>query len=108
MRHRPTEIKEIVKLLEREHEDIDQLAVDILDLLVDIKWRRGAFVVAVQQFGHLFLFGPFANRQEAKRSIGKDIVAADTGARGGAILVEDITVLRERIGMPVEEEDVLF
>ncbi len=98
MRHRPTEIREVTALLEQEHEDVEQLAVDILDLLVDIKWRRGAFVVAVQQFDHLYCFGPFANKQEAKRSIGKDIVAASAGARGGAILVEDISVLRDRIG----------
>ena len=102
MRHRPTEVKAVAALLEQEHDSVDDLAREILDLLVDIKWRRGAYCVCVLQLGQVFLFGPFANQADARRAVGKEIVAAETNARGAIVRVRDMTDLRSALGMEVD------
>jgi putative methionine-R-sulfoxide reductase with GAF domain len=99
MRHRPTELKAVADLLEREHESVDDLAQELLDLLVDIKWKRGAYCVVVYQFGNVFTYGPFANKAEATRAVGKEIVAGEVNARGAIVRVRDMTEMRETLGL---------
>lgn len=81
IRHRPTEIREVVKLLEAEHDDVEALAQEILDLLTEIKWSRGSWI-AIQRFrnGPNFqAWGPYPTRRQAELDVGRRIIAAEPG-----------------------------
>lgn len=78
MKHRPSEVKAIVALLEEEHDDVEALATAVLDLLLDIKWNRGAWI-ALQRYAesdHFQAWGPYATRGEAQRDIGRRILGS--------------------------------
>jgi len=90
VKHRPTEIKVLTELLESEADDTQELAIKILDSMVELKWSRGAYCVLVYDLGSFFLYGPFANKQEAKRAIGKTVIASTAGAKGDVLLVRDV------------------
>jgi hypothetical protein len=81
VKHRPTEIKAVAALLEQEHESVDVLAQQLLDLLVDIKWSRGGWI-AIQRHRTTIqpdftAWGPYATRGEAERDVGKRIVGVN-------------------------------
>ena len=81
MKHRPTEVKAVVELLEQEHESVDDLAQELLDLLVDIKWKRGGWI-AIQRHDTTIqpdftAWGPYATKGEAERDVGKRIVGVN-------------------------------
>ena len=81
MKHRPTEVKAVIALLEREHESVDDLAQQLLDLLVDIKWSRGGWI-AIQRHDTTIqpdftAWGPYATKGEAERDVGKRIVGVN-------------------------------
>lgn len=81
IRHRPTELREVVKLLEAEHDDVEALAQEILDLLTEIKWSRGAYI-AIQRFRNgpdFVCFGPYPTRTQAEKDLGRRIIAAEPG-----------------------------
>lgn len=76
MKHRPTEVKAVVALLEQEHDDVEALAEQLLDTLLDIKWQRGAWI-ALQRYAesdHFQAWGPYATRGEAERDLGRRIL----------------------------------
>lgn len=83
MRHRPNEHKALVALLDQEHEDVEQLALDVLDLLMDIKWGRAPYI-AIQRLHnseHFVAWGPYATIGEAERDIGTRIIGTGLGCK---------------------------
>lgn len=84
MRHRPTEIKAVVKLLDQEHDDVEALAVAVLDELVECKWSRGGYVVVLKDpaLPIPLMYGPYNTITQARRDIGKRIVGTSDEARG--------------------------
>lgn len=76
-RHRPTELKALIALLDQEHEDVEQLAQDVLDLLMDIKWGRAPYIAIQRSSERMFVaWGPYATIGEAERDIGTRILGA--------------------------------
>ena len=84
MRHRPTEVKAVVALLEQDHDDVEALAQELLDTLVELKWSRSGWVVVLQDpaMPTPLLYGPYATPTQARRDIGKRIVGVSSDARG--------------------------
>lgn len=83
MKHRPTEVRAVIALLEKEHDDVDVLAVELLDLLADMKWARGAWIAIqrhrTQHYPEFTAWGPYATRGEAERDLGKRIIGVSAG-----------------------------
>ena len=81
LKHRPSEVKAVVELLEQDHDDIEELAQKILDRLMEVKWNRGPWV-AIQRHrkGSWFTaFGPYPTRTQAERDLGRRIIGAEPG-----------------------------
>ncbi len=85
MRHRPTERKAVIALLEREWEDVADLAEEILDTLLDLKWKRGGWIVVHREPSATapayFAWGPYDTRNQAEKDLGKRIIATRPGAK---------------------------
>jgi len=78
VRHRPTEVRELIALLDREHDSVEDLAQDVLDLLMEIKWSRAPYIAIQRHSGpHFTAWGPYATRGEAERDVGKRIVGGN-------------------------------
>jgi hypothetical protein len=91
MKHRPTEVKAVIALLEQEHDSVEDLAQLLLDTLLEIKWRRGAWI-AIQRHDtqvqpDFTAWGPYATRGEAERDLGKRIVGVNPRERAYFALV---------------------
>lgn len=101
MRHRPTEVKKVTELLEKEWEDTAELAVSILDMLVEEKWSRGGWVMAVRDAAYPLpmLYGPYPTRNQAEKDVGRRIMAATHGARGRAFKVINLDAKEEPKGL---------
>lgn len=77
LRHRPTERRAVIELLDKEHDSVETLADDLLDLLVEIKWGRGSWIAIQRHTGpHFTAWGPYPTRGEAERDVGRRIIAA--------------------------------
>lgn len=90
MRHRPTERRALVELLGREWDDTGTLAEAILDVLLELKWRRGGWVVVQREAMTTPMFvawGPYDTRLQAERDIGGRIIAASPGAEALVVRV---------------------
>lgn len=105
MRHRPTERKAVISLLEREWDDTGDLAEAILDELLDLKWRRGGWIVVHREQSDqpaYFAWGPYDTVKQAERDIGKRILATRPGARAMPLRVCNLdTVPGEGDTMPL-------
>ena len=74
-RHRPTEVRALVNLLDAEHDSVEALAQEVLDLLMELKWGRSPYIAIQRHTGPYFTaWGPYATLNEAQRDIGKRIV----------------------------------
>lgn len=90
MRHRPTERRAVVALLEKEWEDTGDLAEAVLDTLLDLKWKRGGWVVIQGEpmTPPVYMgWGPYDTRNQAMRDVGRRITAASEGARALVVRV---------------------
>ena len=102
MKHRPTEIKAVVNLLEQEHDDVEALAQALLDLLLDIKWKRGAYI-AIRRlrtegdhpWPDFLAHGPYPTRKQAELDIGRRITAKSPGEYAYFALVTDLDATDE-------------
>lgn len=73
----------MVELLDQEHESVEELAIAVLDLLMDIKWGRAPYI-AIQRLhdsDHFVAWGPYATIGEAERDIGNRIVGTGLGCK---------------------------
>lgn len=90
VRPRPTEIKMVAELLQEPAEDADALARTIIEAL-DAKREgdpRYVTVIYIPGVG-LFAFGTYGTPLQAKKDIGRRVVAASEGARGQVLQVID-------------------
>lgn len=102
MRHRPTEVKAVRELVEQEWEDTDVLAQAILDVLVDVKWKRGGWVVVMVDEASLprpQLFGPYGTQNQAMKDIGARVVGAHPKARCGVFRVQELDAVAQASDM---------
>ena len=76
MRPKVSEVRKIVELLDREHEDIDDLARTVLQAAFDMAAGREQWVVVMQdaRLGS-FVFGPYDTENKARKAIGTEIVS---------------------------------
>lgn len=75
LKHRPTEIKAVIKLLDQEHESVETLAVELLDLLMEIKWNRAPWIAIQRHTGpHFTAWGPYPTRRQAELDVGRRII----------------------------------
>ncbi len=98
MRHRPTERKAVIALLEDEWEDTGDLAEAILDALLDLKWHRGGWIVVHREDTSTpayFAWGPYDTRNQAEKDIGKRIIATRAGARAMPLKVCNMDTLSD-------------
>lgn len=78
MRTRKKELDAIVKLLETEHEDIEELAESIWKLIDEQRRGRDLWIVAVSMDGLNVLYGAYDSEATAK----KDVEAGNIKAVG--------------------------
>lgn len=69
MRTRKKELDAIVRLLESEHEDVEDLAEAIWKLVDDQRRGREMWVVAVRMDGMNFLYGTYDSEATAKKDV---------------------------------------
>lgn len=76
MRPKVSEVRKIVELLDREHEDVDDLARTVLQAAFDMAASREQWVVIMQdaRLGS-FVFGPYDTENKARKAIGTEIVS---------------------------------
>lgn len=67
MRTRKKELEAIVSVLEREHEDIEDLAESIWKLVDEQRRGHNLWVVAVSMDGLNFLYGAYESEASAKK-----------------------------------------
>lgn len=99
MRHRPTERKAVIALLEQEWEDVGDLAEAILDELMELKWHRGGWVIVHREDSatspSYLCWGPYDTRNQAVKDIGKRIIATRSGARAMPLRVCNLDTMRD-------------
>ena len=69
MRQRKKEMDSIVRVLESEHEDVEELASDIWRLVDNARRDREMWVVAVRMDGLNFLYGPYESEALARKDV---------------------------------------
>lgn len=73
-RPRPTEVKAIVALLEGEAEDVEELAVRVIQTLDEARADRPGFIVVKAHQGQLtYAYGPWATRLQAEKGLAKGL-----------------------------------
>lgn len=83
-RIRPTEKRMIADLLLEPAEDAEELAERIIRALDEKRQDDKQYVVIVVDPGvGTYVYGPFPGRKSALNAIGKRVVAASEGAKGG-------------------------
>lgn len=102
MKHRPTEVRAFVEILEQEHDDVEALAYALLDKALEIKWKRGAYI-AIRRlrvegdhpWPDFLAHGPYPTRKQAKLDIGRRITAKSPGEYAYFALVTDLDATDE-------------
>ncbi len=69
MRTRKKELDAIAKLLEQEHEDVEDLAESIWKLVDEQRRGRELWVVAVRMDGMNFLYGAYESEATARKDV---------------------------------------
>lgn len=83
MRPRKKEVERIVGLLEREHEDVEELAFVVLEQAWDLFRERETWCCVVNDEGAgTVVWGPYDSETQVRRAIGKEIIASRPGAKG--------------------------
>lgn len=69
MRTRKKELDAIVKVLEQEHEDIEELAEQVWKLIDEQRRGRDLWIVAVKMDDLTFLYGAYDSEASAKKDV---------------------------------------
>lgn len=73
----------MVGLLEAEHEDVEELAFRVLEEAWGLLQRRETWSLIVDDPGAgTVAWGPYESESQARRAVGKEIVASSPGAKG--------------------------
>ena len=65
---RVSEIKEIITLLDEEHDDIEDLARVVINKTLDLVFDRGYFTLVIQNSLGTFTQGPFFTKKQAENA----------------------------------------
>jgi hypothetical protein len=76
MRQRKKDMDAIVRLLESEHDDVDELASEVWKSVDDARRDRELWVVAVRHLGLNFLYGPYESEATAKKDVERGSIQA--------------------------------
>jgi len=83
MRPRKNEVQRVVALLEKEHADVEELAFQVLNVAWELLQQRETWSVIVDNPGAgTVAWGPYESESQARRAIGKEIIASSPGAKG--------------------------
>ena len=82
MRLRPTEVKAVAELLSEPADDEMELAEMIVRRINEMRAKRTDYAVIMNDNGMVSTWGPFDTEGDAKKAIGKTIVASKAGATG--------------------------
>ena len=87
MRIRPTEVRAIAALLDEPADSAEDLARMVIEKLAELREKRQEYVVLVAEPGMTSVRGFFDTPNQAKRALGKSIIASRPGVRGGVFPV---------------------
>ena len=65
---RVSEVKEIVAMLDEEHDDIEDLARAVINKTLDLVFDRGYYTLVVQNSQGVFSQGPYFTRKQAENA----------------------------------------
>lgn len=66
---RVSEVKEIVSILDKEHDDIEDLAREVINKTLELVFTRGYHTVVVENSLGRFTLGPYFTRKQAELAI---------------------------------------
>lgn len=78
MRIRPSDVKAVVAMLDQEHDDVTELAKQVIRLITDRITERSELVVLVE----CVAYGPYTTVKEASKRVGDPLMATRPGVRG--------------------------
>lgn len=84
VRPKPTEVKAIVKLLEEEHPDVEELAKQVIIELKE-RWINDDYYVVVMHDPNakmLFTYGPYSTKRQAEKELESLSSAGPLPSRG--------------------------
>jgi len=65
---RVAEVKEIVAILDDEHDDIEDLAREVINKSLELVFNRGYYTVVVENSLGWFTLGPYFTRKQAENA----------------------------------------
>lgn len=82
MQPRVSEVREMINILDKEHDNIDDLARAALQLAFDLAEKRDTYVVLMSDsvLKDLFAFGFYDTKKRAEKAIGTEIAEPTPGA----------------------------
>lgn len=88
MKPRIAEVRQIVQLLDAEHENVEDLAREVLVAAWNIAAERETWCLVADHPGAgMFVHGPLGSRSEVERAVKRgDIVSAGTGPAKGRVV----------------------
>lgn len=92
---RPTEVKAIADLLMQEHDDVEQLAREVIELVDTLRAKRELFIgVAVHPtLGIVQAVGPYATKNQVLKDAPHKLHKYDTQSQGYVALLKDPAIL---------------
>jgi hypothetical protein len=88
MKPRISEVRQIVELLDAEHDNVDDLAREVLLKAWQLAGERESWCLVADHPGAgMFVHGPLGSKSEVERAVKRgDIVSAGTGPASGKIV----------------------
>jgi NAD(P)H-flavin reductase len=88
MKPRIAEVRRMAELLSAEHEDVEDLAREVISLSWDLANERDKWcMVATHPGAGLFVHGPYGSRSEVERAVKRGgIISAGIGPASGMIV----------------------
>lgn len=86
MRPKVSEIRKITALLDRQWDDVEELAKTVLSEAFDMAGEREQWVVVMHddRLG-MFVFGPYETENKARKAIGTDVVSPGPNPARGVV-----------------------
>lgn len=86
MRPKVSEIRKITALLDRQWDDVEELAKTVLSEAFDMAGEREQWVVVMHddRLG-MFVFGPYDTENKARKAIGTDVVSPGPSPARGVV-----------------------
>lgn len=93
---RPTEIKAVAELLMREHDDVEQLAREVIELIDSLRAKRETFVLAEIHPTLMVAkaIGPYATENQARKDVHL-LTKYDTHSRAYLCKLRDPSMISE-------------